>query len=409
MRFRKTLFFPILAMGLVFALSGWALQKPFTQEQVREMVRAGLGDESGAKLIEQRGIDFTPAQDFMQNLKAAGATDAFLRALREAKPPEPASAKNPLDQVQVIALLGGQVPSHRVAGLVRERGIDFDAKDDYLQEVRLSGGDDELINALKSAKLTKPKVVDPTVQTEQTKVRLKQVRLMVEDTANDFACGRSPQLMKTSLEGEGVSLYSTLDRDEGVELLAFHIGGECGNLKWSLGRGNAEDSIASGKQETVESCLSAAKATIRKYQGVQTFPTSSVQPAELHPYASLDRMIDVAGYRVATTERACNLVRGLGIAFYCPVTLTNIGGDTLTISSINVSGEGFVQTNKCEARIDPGGSCEIDVDFNPTTMEEEKTGILSVYDNASGSPHTFALHGVAHCSNAEGLYGCPRP
>jgi len=50
--------------------------KPFTQEQVSNMVRAGLGDDSGAK------------------------------------PPEPGSAKKPINQVQVFALLAGQVPSH---------------------------------------------------------------------------------------------------------------------------------------------------------------------------------------------------------------------------------------------------------------------------------------------------------
>ncbi len=75
MRFRKTLIFLILATGLVFALSAWAQQKPvaptfrsaradlkvsattpgissakpFTQEQVRAMVRDGFGDESGAQ------------------------------------------------------------------------------------------------------------------------------------------------------------------------------------------------------------------------------------------------------------------------------------------------------------------------------------------------------------------------
>ena len=86
------------------ALQGAALQggaatatsppaKPFTQEQVSNMVRAGLGDDSGAKLIEQRGIDFAPAEDFLQTLKAAGASEAFINALRAAKPPEPASAK----------------------------------------------------------------------------------------------------------------------------------------------------------------------------------------------------------------------------------------------------------------------------------------------------------------------------
>ena len=36
--------------------------------------------------------------------------------------------------------------------LVQERGIDFEPTDDYLQEVRLAGGEDERISALKSAK-----------------------------------------------------------------------------------------------------------------------------------------------------------------------------------------------------------------------------------------------------------------
>ncbi|HMD84529.1 MAG TPA: tetratricopeptide repeat protein [Terriglobia bacterium] len=171
MRFRKTLTFLILATGLVFALPARAQQKPFTQEQVSNMVRDGFGDESGAKLIEQRGIDFAPSEDFMQSLKAAGASEAFLNALRAAKPPEPASAKKPLNQVQVFALLVGQVPSHRVTMLVQERGIDFEPTDDYLQEVRLAGGEDELVSALKSAKVTKPATVDPAAEARQVQVR----------------------------------------------------------------------------------------------------------------------------------------------------------------------------------------------------------------------------------------------
>ncbi len=84
MRFPKTLTLLLLAMTLVFALTAWAQQKPFTQEQVSNMVRAGLGDDSGAKLIEQRGIDFAPAEDLLQTLKAAGANEAFLKVLRAA-------------------------------------------------------------------------------------------------------------------------------------------------------------------------------------------------------------------------------------------------------------------------------------------------------------------------------------
>jgi hypothetical protein len=39
---------------MILALPMRAQQKPFTHEQVSNMVRAGLADESGAKLIEQR-------------------------------------------------------------------------------------------------------------------------------------------------------------------------------------------------------------------------------------------------------------------------------------------------------------------------------------------------------------------
>jgi tetratricopeptide (TPR) repeat protein len=162
--------------------------KPFTQEQVVSMVRDGFGDESGAKLIEQRGIDFAPSEDFIQTLKAAGASEAFLNALRAAVAPglspahaalkggsttagPPTNAKKPLNQVQVFALLVGQVPNQRVAMLVQERGIDFEPTDDYLQEVRLAGGEDELISALKSAKVTRPPTVDPAALARQTEVR----------------------------------------------------------------------------------------------------------------------------------------------------------------------------------------------------------------------------------------------
>jgi biotin carboxyl carrier protein len=148
MRFRKTLIFLTLATALVIALPAWAQQKsvgpsgagprpnavrpyvacaaampalppraqqkPFTQEQVSNMVRDGFGDESGAKLIEQRGIDFAPSQGLYQTLKAAGASEAFLNALRAAKPPKPASAKKPLNQVQVFAPLVGTYVGDKV-------------------------------------------------------------------------------------------------------------------------------------------------------------------------------------------------------------------------------------------------------------------------------------------------------
>ncbi len=92
MVFGKPLYF-MLIIGVVIALSAWGQQEPLTQDQVRGLVRSRLGNDSGAKLIEQRGISFLVADDFLQSMQAAGASDAFLRALRSAKSPQTAAAR----------------------------------------------------------------------------------------------------------------------------------------------------------------------------------------------------------------------------------------------------------------------------------------------------------------------------
>ena len=86
MKLRCALTLLMLAMGLVFALPAWAQEKPFTEQQVLDMVRAGLGNDSGAKLIVQRGIDFTPTQDSSNASSPPAPRMPFLKALRANKP-----------------------------------------------------------------------------------------------------------------------------------------------------------------------------------------------------------------------------------------------------------------------------------------------------------------------------------
>jgi len=162
----------LLIISVMIATPARAQQKPFTQEQVQGMVRDGFGDESGAKLIEQRGLNFTPTEGFIQSLKAAGASEAFLKALRPAKnaPAESGARGKALNQVQIITLLAGQIPSHRVAMLIKERGIDFEPTPEYLQQIQEAGGDSELVSALQVAKVTARARVDPAFQTRQSEV-----------------------------------------------------------------------------------------------------------------------------------------------------------------------------------------------------------------------------------------------
>ena len=57
-----------------------------------------------------------------------------------------------LDKVQVLALLAGDVPNSRVASLVVERGITFEASDRYAQLVLKAGGDEGVVKAVRIAK-----------------------------------------------------------------------------------------------------------------------------------------------------------------------------------------------------------------------------------------------------------------
>ena len=127
---RKTLTLLMLAMGLVFARFARAQEKPFTEQQVLEMVRAGLGNDSGAKLIVQRGIDFTPTQEFLKSLKSEGAKEAFLKALR---------ANKPLSQQQVNDMARAGLGEESGAQMITQRGIDFAPTEAYLQTLKSAG------------------------------------------------------------------------------------------------------------------------------------------------------------------------------------------------------------------------------------------------------------------------------
>src|SRR5438046_2862518 len=69
----------------------------------------------------------------------------------------------------------------------------------------------------------------------------------------------------------------------------------------------------------------------------------------------------------------------------------NGGSAALTISSIGASGD-FAQTNTCGGALAAGGTCSLAVTFTPTAAGE-RTGAVTIADNASNSPQTVGLTG----------------
>jgi sulfatase modifying factor 1 len=74
----------------------------------------------------------------------------------------PQQTQAPLTKDQVMGLLKAQMDNAELAKLLRERGIDFEVTDDYVQALRKAGAQDALIEALRAVKpppLTKDEVL----------------------------------------------------------------------------------------------------------------------------------------------------------------------------------------------------------------------------------------------------------
>jgi len=72
-------------------------------------------------------------------------------------------------------------------------------------------------------------------------------------------------------------------------------------------------------------------------------------------------------------------------------TLTNQGNSALTIANVQVTGD-YAQTNNCGATVAVGSSCTLNITFTPTSSGS-RAGVVSITDNAGGSPQTVALSG----------------
>lgn len=89
-------------------------------------------------------------------------------------------------------------------------------------------------------------------------------------------------------------------------------------------------------------------------------------------------------------------VQPLGVVSTQSVSLGNYGTLSLAISGIGIKGvdvADFDQTNTCGTSLPSGATCEINVAFKPSQIGP-RIAMLSISDNASGSPQTASLSGT---------------
>jgi hypothetical protein len=98
---------------------------PLGKDLLRELVTAGVDSRELAEAVQSRGIEFVLPAGYLAELKAAGAQESLLKALRDANPV-------PLTREQLHMLVAGGVASRRIAELVSRRGIAFRPTDEFL-------------------------------------------------------------------------------------------------------------------------------------------------------------------------------------------------------------------------------------------------------------------------------------
>jgi hypothetical protein len=74
------------------------------------------------------------------------------------------------------------------------------------------------------------------------------------------------------------------------------------------------------------------------------------------------------------------------------VTISDLGTDALTVSSVAITGDFAIASNNCASVSASGGSCAVQVTFTPTVLGA-RTGTLTITDSSPGSPRTVALTG----------------
>src|SRR5215470_16431716 len=83
---------PIFAL-LILVVGGWAQPqssgRPLGQNQLQGLVKGGVSSERLAKLVQQRGIDFKPSAEYLDELRKAGAEGVLLQTLRARQPRVP--------------------------------------------------------------------------------------------------------------------------------------------------------------------------------------------------------------------------------------------------------------------------------------------------------------------------------
>jgi hypothetical protein len=192
--------------------------------------------------------------------------------------------------------------------------------------------------------------------------------------------GAFPGSVSIDMTSSGIDLHSG-------DIFAVHVAYDGATLAWTITDTVTGRSFSTSAAVNIPGIVGAQTAFVGFTGGTGglaatqdilawTYQADASAPVALASPTSLT----FAGQTVGTTSAAQ------------PVTLTNNGPGSLTITSITSSGD-FSETDNCGGALAASSSCTINITFTPTATGT-RSGTLTVNDSAFITPQTVALSGT---------------
>lgn len=157
-----------------------AARGPFSETELIKGLAGGMSTKRLVTLVGEYGVDFSLTPESEGRLRAVGADDELLEAIRQGK-------AKPLSENDLLKRLAGGTENRRLATLVSQYGAEFSLTPEIEERLRAAGANDELMAAIRKAKPT-PKTPAPG----ETKVNPKDGLSYVWIPPGTFMMGCSP-------------------------------------------------------------------------------------------------------------------------------------------------------------------------------------------------------------------------
>jgi hypothetical protein len=210
--------------------------------------------------------------------------------------------------------------------------------------------------------------------------------IAVDSSRNAYVTGQTSStdfptanpLQATNPGAYGSAFVAELNSAGSALTYSTYLGGSEGDYGYGIAVDSSGNAYVTGTTDSLD--FPTVNSLQSTNHGWQNAFVTKISPDNLPAVSLIPSTLPFPKQAVETTSSAQT------------VTLANVGSAALTISSIVASGD-FTQTNTCDTGIAGGTSCTVSVTFTPTASGN-RTGTLSINDDAAGSPQTVALTGT---------------